>query len=112
MGKCSDVIRKKRGRIYERDNYTCVFCGQKFEVKDLTIDHIMPLSRGGNNQDYNLVTSCQKCNVKKGNKIFNKEIEGQLKSLDYEILKRKKKIVFNLITNYVENGILQFNNIG
>jgi CRISPR/Cas system Type II protein with McrA/HNH and RuvC-like nuclease domain len=59
------TLRASRPRIYKRDNYECVYCGFK---KDLTLDHVLPKSRGGGNDWTNLVTSCFKCNLKKGNK--------------------------------------------
>jgi 5-methylcytosine-specific restriction endonuclease McrA len=54
-----------RSRIYSRDNYECIYCGSQ---KQLTLDHVLPKSRGGRNEWTNLVTSCFKCNLKKGNK--------------------------------------------
>jgi CRISPR/Cas system Type II protein with McrA/HNH and RuvC-like nuclease domain len=59
------TLRASRPGIYKRDNYECVYCGSK---KDLTLDHVLPKSRGGGNDWTNLVTSCFKCNLKKGNK--------------------------------------------
>lgn len=53
-------IKHLRPFILERDNYTCVYCGDKegpFEV-----DHVMPKSRGGTNDESNLVCSCRSCN--------------------------------------------------
>lgn len=58
-------IRVNRTRIYKRDNHECVYCGSK---KQLTLDHVIPKSRGGRNEWTNLVTCCFKCNLKKGNK--------------------------------------------
>ena len=58
-------FRANRSRIYKRDNHECVYCGSK---KDLTLDHVIPKSKGGSNEWTNLVTSCFKCNLKKGNK--------------------------------------------
>lgn len=49
--------------ILKRDNYTCVYCGSK---KDLTLDHLIPKSKGGQNTWTNLVTACFPCNHKKG----------------------------------------------
>lgn len=54
-----------RQRVFKRDHNECVYCGSK---KELTIDHVMPRSRGGKNTWTNLVTCCMKCNLKKGNK--------------------------------------------
>ena len=58
-------LRANRTRIYKRDSHECVYCGSK---KDLTLDHVLPKSRGGGNEWTNLVTSCFNCNLKKGNK--------------------------------------------
>lgn len=54
-----------RKRIYGRDKNQCGYCGSK---KNLTIDHIIPRSRGGGNTWENLVTCCSNCNTKKGDR--------------------------------------------
>jgi CRISPR/Cas system Type II protein with McrA/HNH and RuvC-like nuclease domain len=59
------TLRANRNRIYKRDNYQCVYCGSN---KSLTLDHVVPKSRGGKNEWTNLVTSCFKCNLKKSNR--------------------------------------------
>ena len=59
------VLRANRNRIYKRDNYQCVYCGSS---RILTLDHVIPKSRGGKNEWTNLVTSCQKCNLKKADR--------------------------------------------
>jgi CRISPR/Cas system Type II protein with McrA/HNH and RuvC-like nuclease domain len=61
----SKPLKINRKRIYKRDNNQCVYCESK---KHLTIDHVIPKSRGGNNTWKNLVTCCLSCNLKKGNK--------------------------------------------
>ena len=61
----SRTLRANRSRIYKRDGHQCVYCGSN---KNLTLDHVIPKSRGGGNEWTNLVTSCFKCNLKKGNK--------------------------------------------
>jgi CRISPR/Cas system Type II protein with McrA/HNH and RuvC-like nuclease domain len=58
-------IKVNRSRIYKRDNYECAYCASK---KTLTIDHIIPRSRGGNNTWNNLITCCHRCNVKKADR--------------------------------------------
>jgi len=50
---------------WERDGYTCAYCGS---TEDLTIDHIVPLSRGGAHSFDNLTVACGTCNNSKGAK--------------------------------------------
>lgn len=54
-----------RWEIWERDNFTCRICGSR---QYLTIDHIIPESKGGNLEKDNLQTLCKPCNSKKGNR--------------------------------------------
>lgn len=54
-----------RRNIMKRDRHTCQYCGTK---SDLTLDHVMPRSRGGEDSWENLVTACNHCNVRKGNR--------------------------------------------
>jgi CRISPR/Cas system Type II protein with McrA/HNH and RuvC-like nuclease domain len=58
-------LKISRQRIYQRDGFQCVYCGTH---KNLTIDHVMPKSRGGANSWENMVTCCFTCNSKKGSK--------------------------------------------
>lgn len=51
-----------RFNIFRRDGHKCVYCGTN---KNLTIDHVLPKSRGGDNSWKNLVTCCGICNLKK-----------------------------------------------
>lgn len=57
--------RPSRKSIHVRDGHKCVYCGQK---ENLTIDHIMPTSRGGKNTWCNMVTACVHCNTTKSNR--------------------------------------------
>lgn len=54
-----------RRSIFTRDKHTCAYCNAK---EKLTIDHIIPSSRGGQDTWENMITSCESCNLKKGNK--------------------------------------------
>ena len=73
-------IKISRARIYQRDKYSCVYCGG---IKKLTIDHVIPKSRGGGNTWENMVTCCFDCNSKKGNKT-PKEANMILRVKPYE----------------------------
>lgn len=58
-------ITLSKPNIFKRDRYRCVYCNMN---DTLTLDHVMPRSRGGKNTWENLVTCCSKCNSKKGDR--------------------------------------------
>jgi len=57
-------VNLTRQNIFRRDNNECQYCGIH---KDLTLDHVIPSSKGGPHSWLNLVTACKRCNAKKGN---------------------------------------------
>lgn len=57
---------KIRHQIFERDNYTCQYCGKR--GGKLEVDHVCPISKGGTNEFSNLVTACRRCNRQKKDK--------------------------------------------
>lgn len=84
-----------RRNILERDRHTCQYCYYKGE--QLTLDHVVPRSRGGGDTWENLVTACVRCNVKKGNRT-PKEAQMHLRyqprrpysSLQFELVKHTR----------------------
>ena len=56
-------VNLTRQNIFKRDNFECQYCGTK---RDLTLDHVMPSSKGGKHSWTNLVTACKRCNARKG----------------------------------------------
>ncbi len=57
----------RRG-ILSRDHYTCQYCGATPPRQVLTLDHVLPRSRGGKTTWENVTTACQRCNGRKGNR--------------------------------------------
>ncbi len=57
-----------RRTVLARDMYTCQYCGSQPGRAELTVDHILPRSRGGLNNWENVVTACGPCNRRKGNR--------------------------------------------
>jgi 5-methylcytosine-specific restriction endonuclease McrA len=55
-----------RRNLLQRDDHTCQYCGYKGD--GLTLDHVVPRSRGGGDSWENMVAACVRCNVKKGNR--------------------------------------------
>lgn len=65
---CSKVWRRVRLAIFERDGWRCRYCGDTegpFEC-----DHVLPISRGGSNDESNLATACRRCNRSKRAKLL------------------------------------------
>jgi hypothetical protein len=57
-----------RDMLFARDRYICAYCAQKYRSGQLTLDHIQPKSKGGEDSWMNLVAACKTCNNRKANK--------------------------------------------
>ena len=64
--KMPSIPKKRKQKVIKRDGDKCVACGS---TKDLTVDHIIPYSKGGSNAQSNLQAMCYTCNQEKGDKI-------------------------------------------
>lgn len=83
-------IRFSRINVFTRDKFTCQYCGEKFTVKSLNYDHVIPKSQGGKTSWDNIVTSCYDCNELKGNKAPDRN--GIIR-----VTKNGEKIVMRLL---------------
>jgi hypothetical protein len=68
--------------LFGRDKFCCAYCGSIFGSANLSRDHIVPRSRGGEDSWGNVVTSCKRCNQRKGNKLL-KEANLELLYVPY-----------------------------
>ncbi|MCI0499751.1 MAG: HNH endonuclease [Planctomycetales bacterium] len=59
-------VKFNRRNLFARDNSHCQYCGKKFPLSDLSLDHVIPRRLGGETTWDNIVCACMKCNVKKG----------------------------------------------
>ncbi len=66
--KKSNKNRWRRAVLLQRDPY-CYYCGCELTLDDSTLDHALPLSKGGTTEWYNLVLSCWQCNQDKADKV-------------------------------------------
>jgi 5-methylcytosine-specific restriction endonuclease McrA len=64
------AVKFSRANLYLRDLYTCQYCDEVFDQKDLTIDHVLPRAAGGKTNFENTVSACKPCNHHKGSKII------------------------------------------
>jgi 5-methylcytosine-specific restriction endonuclease McrA len=74
-------VKLTRREVFIRDSFTCQYCGR--QQGDLTIDHVIPRSRGGQHTWDNLVSACKTCNHRKGGKSLG-EARMQLKTIPRE----------------------------
>ena len=65
MKRFTPRVAYSRKNVHIRDQHTCQYCGS---TQNLTLDHVMPTSRGGGSTWENVVTACSPCNSKKGSK--------------------------------------------
>lgn len=66
MPKRKAIGKKVRFEVFKRDSFTCQYCGAASPDAVLHVDHIKPVSKGGDNEIVNLITACSGCNLGKG----------------------------------------------
>ena len=82
--KRKNIPNKLRFEVFKRDSFTCQYCGQSAPNVVLEVDHLLPVSKGGDNDILNLITSCWTCNNGKSNILLtdNTMLEKQKAQLD------------------------------
>jgi hypothetical protein len=71
MSKRKGISKGLRFDIFKRDGFTCQYCGSQPPDVVLQIDHIKPVIKDGTNDEMNLVSSCEDCNLGKGKKLLD-----------------------------------------
>jgi len=87
------ISKKLRFEIFKRDKFTCQYCGRTAPDVVLHVDHIHPVSRGGENDLLNLITSCFDCNAGKAARELGDDavIAKQRKQLD-DLQERREQL--------------------
>jgi len=93
-----------RFNIFKRDNFTCQYCGRKAPDVVLELDHIRPVSKGGDKRESNLITSCFECNRGKKDSLVP-EMEDKDAQDDFEENYKKYKSRYGYYTNYIAKVI-------
>ncbi len=108
------MARRKLGNsvrfeIFHRDGFACQYCGRNPPSAILEIDHIMPVSKGGDDDPLNLITSCFECNRGKRTRDLKKVPEKLHNSISTEkekLLQVQEYSEFLLQKRQLEQGIL------
>lgn len=91
------VSKEIRQLVYNKCNGHCAYCGCELEYKDMQVDHIVAVGRGGSNDIDNLLPSCRQCNYDK----HKKTIEGFRKRISKELYKSLERVfVYKLAKKY------------
>jgi 5-methylcytosine-specific restriction endonuclease McrA len=92
------MVRFSKSNVYLRDQYHCQYCNTNVNRKTATLDHVVPVSKGGKTNFENIVTSCAPCNTKKGNRTGP---EWRLPYRPYrpgywELVRKRKQLPFEV----------------
>jgi len=79
-----------------RDHYRCQYCETQITQATVTMDHVIPISRGGKTCWENIVAACGSCNSKKGNDVKMKPLKAPYKPTYYELANIRKQLPFDL----------------
>ncbi|HMN12792.1 MAG TPA: HNH endonuclease [Bellilinea sp.] len=84
MTERKSISKRVRFEIFKRDSFTCQYCGKAAPNVLLEIDHIQPVSKGGDNEIGNLITSCKDCNAGKSDRELSDDtaVKKQKAQLD------------------------------
>jgi hypothetical protein len=87
------LSKKVRFEVFKRDKFTCQYCGKAAPDVALEADHIHPVSKGGEDDLLNLVTSCRECNAGKSDRILSDDsvVQKQRRTLE-ELQDRREQI--------------------
>lgn len=88
--------RLSKTNLYLRDLYHCQYCSNQFPRNSLTVDHVMPISKGGKTRWDNVVAACNPCNSRKGNKTNIKPKVMPYQPDYYELVNKRKQLQFDI----------------
>ena len=90
-------VRFSRTNIHLRDSGMCAYCGKKVDRKEATLDHVLPVSKGGKTTWENCVTACAPCNSNKSDTTKGWKPKFKPYKPDfYELVNKRKKETFNV----------------
>lgn len=87
------IPKTVRFEVFKRDSFTCQYCGAQAPDAILEIDHITPVSAGGDNSLINLITSCRDCNRGKTNRALSDDSAVKVQKKQLDDLQQRKEIM-------------------
>jgi 5-methylcytosine-specific restriction endonuclease McrA len=89
-------MKFSRQNLYLRDLYTCQYCEDTISGKNLTLDHVIPISRGGKTTWENSVTACRTCNIAKGSSKGWQPIKTPIQPDYWRLVSSMKNVPLNV----------------
>jgi len=89
--KRTPISKRSRFEVFKRDSFKCQYCGESAPKVVLHIDHIHPVSKGGDNHITNLITSCDSCNLGKSNKLISDNTAIEKRKAQLDLLQEKRE---------------------
>ncbi len=90
-GLIVSLSKSRRFEVFKRDGFTCQYCGSRPPDVVLEVDHIQPRSKGGDDDELNLITSCVECNRGKAAKLLAEVIPRP--DADLKLLETQQEMV-------------------
>jgi len=94
--KKKNGVRYSKSNVFLRDEFQCQYCGEEVTRRTATLDHILPVSLGGQTSWENTCCACSVCNSKKGN---NRKIVPKVKPYKpnyFQLAEKRKKQLWDL----------------
>ena len=88
--RASRRVAFTRFNVFLRDRFTCQYCGEAFASSELTFEHVIPRSRGGQTTWSNIVTACVPCNTGKGSSLHIKPRRAPKEPTTSQLLAAKR----------------------
>ena len=82
--------RDEKVEILKKTGGVCAHCGVELDEREMTVEHIFPLHKGGDNDEFNLIALCHECNNAKSNFIYDIEYFYKYILDEYRVLYYKK----------------------
>lgn len=90
---------EEKEKILEKSNHKCAHCGKMLTVETMTVEHVFPIGRGGDHNEFNIIALCNHCNEVKSNLLYNicdyyKHIKNEYVQnyIDYLDIKMKESV--------------------
>ena len=91
MAKRKNLAKSVRFEVFKRDSFKCQYCGKSAPDVVLEVDHIIPVSKGGDNDISNLITACFDCNRGKRDKKLTDKQSAKLQKEELDKLNARRE---------------------